>query len=180
MRALCGVTCFGRAISRQHRAVAASSALRSYAGSSHEHSGQWTAPAGANWGAAVAMLAFGCASAYWAADGPLAASCTESPGASAGGPLTRNFVADAAAIAAPSVVNISSISGGGLFMTGSAGSGFIITEVCVLRIFYFNCLCCCSHVCVIHNMSFTSGWLCCNQCPRGPGHSGCRSGCDAK
>lgn len=44
-------------------------------------------------------------------------------------PLTRNFVAEAAAIAAPSVVNISSTSGGGLFMTGSAGSGFIITEV---------------------------------------------------
>ena len=54
--------------------------------------------------------------------------------------LTHSFVADAASTAAPAVVNISSISGGSLFMTGSAGSGFIITEVymslCMLWISY--------------------------------------------
>jgi S1-C subfamily serine protease len=44
--------------------------------------------------------------------------------------LTRNFVADAAAIAAPSVVNISSTTNGvgGLVQYGSAGSGFIISK----------------------------------------------------
>lgn len=49
--------------------------------------------------------------------------------ASASHLLTKNFVADAVAIAAPSVVNIASISGTGFMPMGSAGSGFIISKV---------------------------------------------------
>jgi S1-C subfamily serine protease len=51
------------------------------------------------------------------------------PKASSSHLLTKNFVADAVAIAAPSVVNIASISGNGFIPMGSAGSGFIISKV---------------------------------------------------
>jgi hypothetical protein len=43
--------------------------------------------------------------------------------------LTKDFIVDAAAIAAPSVVNISSMSSMGFIQMGSAGSGFIISKV---------------------------------------------------
>jgi S1-C subfamily serine protease len=80
-------------------------------------------------GGALLALGFAAACAAVGAAPAGGVHADSSPGSAAGRPLSRTFVADAAAIAAPSVVNISSISGGGLFMTGSAGSGFIITEV---------------------------------------------------
>lgn len=76
-----------------------------------------------------AALALATGAAFWALNCDERAFCAEARQTTDARILTKNFVADAAAIAAPSVVNISSISGGGLFMTGSAGSGFIITEV---------------------------------------------------
>jgi HtrA serine peptidase 2 len=70
------------------------------------------------------IVALGALSVYSALEYTRASCAEEEPNRV----LTKNFVADAAALAAPSVVNISSVSGGGIFMTGSAGSGFIISE----------------------------------------------------
>ena len=61
-----------------------------------------------------------------------AGACSQSEEAPQGRPLTRNFIADAAALALPAVVNVTSkFSKKSLFgvTTGqSAGSGFIVKE----------------------------------------------------
>jgi len=58
----------------------------------------------------------------WSLTGLQCTSCDERPNLS----LTRSFIADAAAAAAPAVVNINTTGGFGL--TSSAGSGFIIDK----------------------------------------------------
>ena len=62
--------------------------------------------------------------------------------------LTRNFIADAASVIAPSVVNIVASSHGFIPMA-QAGSGFIISEVG----YYLRRVIC------VHGFT---GWICCN------------------